>query len=78
MADRKPPSYEDFRGIYDAEKAKQKRPTILVAGYTGSGKTSIIRALCGESVVPDAAIGAGLPKTQAFEFYQGNAIRFFD
>jgi uncharacterized protein (DUF697 family) len=29
-------------------------------------------------VVPDAAIGAGLPKTQSFDFYQGNAIRFFD
>ena len=78
MANRKPTDFAEFQGIYNAEKQKQKRPTILVAGYTGSGKTSIIRALCGGSVVPDDAIGAGLPKTQFFDFYQGNAIRFFD
>jgi uncharacterized protein (DUF697 family)/ethanolamine utilization protein EutP (predicted NTPase) len=57
---------------------KRKRPTILVAGYTGTGKTSLIQAICGKHIVPDNRIAAGLPKTQAFDFYEDMNIRFFD
>lgn len=39
----------------------RKRPNILVCGYTGSGKSSLIKAILGE-VVPDTAIGDGKPK----------------
>lgn len=42
----------DFRG------AEQfcKRPNILVAGYSGSGKTSLIRTILGDGIVPAESI----------------------
>ena len=72
------PTYEDFEQQYRTRLKDLKRPTVLVAGYTGSGKTTLIQAICGKEVVPDDKIGAGLPKTQAFDFYESDLIRFFD
>lgn len=71
-------TFHDFEAKYDEEQRKLKQPTILVAGYTGAGKTSLIQGICGPEVVPDSKIGAGLPKTQFFDFYQGKSVRFFD
>lgn len=78
MSDDLTKAFDDFEGEFRRQKAQQKRPSILVAGYTGSGKTSIISAVCGTGIVPDAAIGAGLPKTQGFDCYENDLIRFYD
>ena len=67
-----------FNQKMEEEIRKMRRPTILVAGYTGAGKTSLIQAICGKNVVPDNRIGEGLPKTDSFDFYESNVVRFFD
>ena len=67
-----------FQRELAARLAELRRPTVLVMGYTGAGKTSLIQAICGREVVPDDRIGAGLPRTTAFDLYEGELIRFFD
>ena len=53
------------------------RPNILICGYTGSGKTSLIKAILGDVVPPDA-IGSGKPMTQGFDYYENNLVRVYD
>lgn len=60
------------------ERAERKRPNVLVCGFTGTGKTTLIKCLCGAGIVPDEAVGHGAPKTQGFDVYEGKSIRFFD
>ena len=67
------PSQEElnkkFSEEYDkASKIYRKRPNILVCGYTGSGKSSLIKAILGDAV-PAEAIGDGSPKTMDFVRY---------
>ena len=69
---------EDFYKQYEKEKEKYKRPNILICGYTGSGKTSIIQSLLGEDLVPADKIGAGLPVTQDYEMYENELVRIWD
>lgn len=71
-------AYRDFEKQVAEKLRDLKRPTILVAGYTGSGKTSLIQGICGKDVVPDDRIAAGLPKTTAFDFYENHLIRIYD
>ena len=56
-----------------------KRPNVLVCGYTGSGKTTLIKAILGD-VVPEDAIGAGLPQTTGYKLYvnEGGHIAIYD
>jgi len=54
-----------------------KRPNVLVAGYTGSGKTSLIQAICGD-LVPDEAIGSADATTVGFDEYANDYIRVWD
>ena len=58
-------------------KQYRKRPNILVCGYTGSGKSSLIKAILGD-VVPAAAIGDGKPKTMDFDHYENDMISIWD
>ena len=62
----------------DQEEPPQ-RPNVLVCGYTGSGKTKLIKAILGD-VVPEDAIGAGLPQTTGYELYvnEGGHIAIYD
>lgn len=68
---------EKFRAGYQQERAKRKRPTVLVSGYTGCGKSSLIRAVCG-NVVPRSIIGDGSPKTVGFDKYETEDICVYD
>jgi len=60
------------------EEERLVRPTILVAGYTGVGKTSLIQAICGKGIVPDDKIAHFAPGTQDFEEYENSRVRFWD
>jgi uncharacterized protein (DUF697 family)/ethanolamine utilization protein EutP (predicted NTPase) len=62
---------------FDSEVKKNKRPTILVCGYTGAGKTSLIKALLG-NIVSEKKIGHGRPQTQDFDFYQNSYLSVYD
>ena len=61
----------------EARKEFNKRPNVLVCGYTGVGKTSLIKAILGD-VVPDDAIGFGKPMTQDFACYENEDILVWD
>lgn len=72
----------DAQKRFDEQYQKQtdglRKPTILVCGYTGIGKTSLIRAVCGNDIVPEEKIGHGKPMTQAFESYSNGFINLWD
>ena len=79
-------SHMDEHGIEEAFQAKLteerarlggKRPNVLVCGYSGSGKTALIQAICGD-LVPDGAIGDGSPATMGFDEYANEHIRVWD
>ncbi|MDD3587665.1 MAG: 50S ribosome-binding GTPase [Thermoguttaceae bacterium] len=59
------------------EAMKGKRPNILVCGYTGSGKTSLVRAVLG-SIVEESRIGNGLPVTMGYDKYENDQIVIWD
>ena len=63
--------YEEMRRQFG------KRPNILVCGYTGSGKSSLAKAILGD-VVPDSAIGDGAPKTMGYDCYENELVRIWD
>ena len=72
----------ELRQKFDQEYEKaasqyRKRPNILVCGYTGSGKSSLIKALLGD-VVPASAIGDGKPKTMDFDHYENDLVSIWD
>ena len=70
---------KDFLNKVEEEKKKYKRPNILICGYTGAGKTSIIQALLGEDLVPDNKIGhEANPMTQDYDRYENELIGIWD
>ena len=72
-------SEQDFLAQVKAAREKMdiRRPNILICGYTGAGKTSLVKAILGE-VVPADAIGAGKPHTQGYASYENEHVRVFD
>jgi uncharacterized protein (DUF697 family)/ethanolamine utilization protein EutP (predicted NTPase) len=73
--------YDFEKGIRDGirqEEESIQRPTILVCGYTGSGKTTLIQKICGADIVPDDAIKHGEPGTQDYVPYENKLIKFWD
>ena len=73
------PTEQDWKA--EMEKARRElkvpRPNILICGYTGSGKTSLIKAILGD-VVPEKAIGTGKPQTQGFDHYENDLVQVYD
>ena len=69
---------KEFNANYEeARKKFGKRPNILVCGYTGSGKSSLVKAILG-NVVPDSAIGDGTPHTMGYDCYENDLVRIWD
>ena len=68
---------DDFEKSFEREQKKYKRPNILICGYTGSGKSSLIKAILGD-IVPDDAIGTGAPRTVGFDCYENKLVRIYD
>ena len=56
------------------EKMRLPRPTILVCGWTGAGKSSLIKAM----LDVDVPIKDGSPCTQHFDVYENDLARVFD
>ena len=70
---------KDFLNKFEEEKKKYKRPNILICGYTGAGKTSIIQAMLGKDLVPDNMIGHDAnPMTQDYDRYENSYIGIWD
>lgn len=65
------------RNFSEAEQVC-KRPNILVAGYTGSGKTSLIRTILGSELVPIEGIGNSRPCRIEFDCCENEDIRLWD
>lgn len=69
---------DKFRNALDEEKKKSKKAVILVCGYTGAGKTSLIQAVCGPDVVSEDKITHGKPGTMDYLKYESDLITFWD
>lgn len=67
----------EFERKFEEAATGDKRPNILVAGYTGCGKTSLIRTILG-SVVPKSGIDDGKPRRIDFDSYENDVIRLWD
>lgn len=70
---------EEFMTRLRKEEARQgiTRPNVVVCGYIGSGKTSLIQAICGD-LVPDEAIGSANATTMGFDEYANEHIAVWD
>ena len=76
-----PSKYNGDQEIIDAidqQKEKLKRPNVLVCGYTGTGKTSLMQKICGKEVVPDEHISHSAPATKTYVPYASDPIKFWD
>jgi predicted GTPase len=58
----------------ELNKNKAPRPTVLVCGWTGAGKSSLINTM----LDVDAPISDGTPCTQQFDVYENDLIRVYD
>jgi len=63
---------------WDGESKGAKRPAILICGYTGAGKTSLLRAIFGKELVGDGLIGHGSPCTKSFERFENERLIVYD
>jgi len=68
---------KEFFREYDEQEAKLKRPHIVLCGYTGTGKSSLAKAILGD-IVPKDAIGTGEPQTRGFNRYENDEVVLFD
>lgn len=69
---------QEFENRFNEAASFNKRPNILVAGYTGCGKTSLIRTVLGGEIVPRAGISNGKPCRIDFDSYENDSVRLWD
>lgn len=69
---------QEFENKFNEAASFNKRPNILVAGYTGCGKTSLIRTVLGNEIVPKSGISNGKPCRIDFDSYENESIRLWD
>lgn len=69
---------KEFENKFNEAASFCKRSNILVAGYTGCGKTSLIRTVLGGEIVPQAGISNGKPCRIDFDCYENESIRLWD
>ena len=69
---------QEYENKFDEAASFNKRPNVLVAGYTGCGKTSLIRTVLGDEIVPQAGISNGKPCRIDFDSYENDSIRLWD
>lgn len=58
--------------------SSQQKPTILVAGFVGCGKTTLVKNVLGNGIVGDDAIGHGKSTTKGFVPYSDDFITLID
>lgn len=63
---------------WEEERKAHESPAILICGYTGTGKTSLIRAIFGRELVADSLIGHGSPCTKSFDKYENDLLAVYD
>ncbi|MCQ2378212.1 MAG: hypothetical protein MJ016_03245 [Victivallaceae bacterium] len=68
----------EFERKFNEAAASCKRPNVLVAGYTGCGKTSLIRTVLGDAVVSAEKIDASRPCRIDFDCYENDSVRLWD
>lgn len=69
---------QQFQAQIQTQAAQLKRPTVLVCGYCGTGKTSLIRSICGPAIVSDDRVQHGKRGTTDFMLYENDLVRFWD
>lgn len=68
----------EFAKAFDEKSQKTKKPVILICGFTGSGKTSLLQGIFGKELIGDHKISNGTPCTQTFDFYENNLLKVYD
>ena len=68
----------EFERSFNEAEQFCKRPNILVAGYTGCGKTSLIRTILGNEIVPAEGVDNSRPCRIEFDCYENEEIRLWD
>jgi predicted GTPase/uncharacterized protein (DUF697 family) len=68
----------EFEKKFEEAEEFNKRPNILISGYTGCGKTSLIRTVLGNNTVPQEKIDNGKPRKNDFDCYENDVIRLWD
>lgn len=69
---------EKFEEKINEEKRNSKKANVLVCGYTGSGKTSLLQIIFGKETVPDSAIGHGSSTTADYIPYENAKVKIWD
>ena len=70
-------SKEEFNRKSEEEQVNIKRPNILIAGYTGCGKSALMRTIIGDAV-PKEAVDDSKPCRIDFDCYENENIRLWD
>ncbi|MEM9275716.1 MAG: GTPase [Cyanobacteria bacterium P01_F01_bin.143] len=70
--------YKNFIKQLNETLSSQKKPTIMIAGYVGCGKTTLAANILGKNIVPEEAIGHCESTTKGFIDYGDDYINIID